>query len=141
DQHDVLACWDFSQGIPTQEIRDRGPRGWDGAFHNLPTRGVRGSRWRGAEQSWRHAPRDYAAVHLHADDLYDCGWETSFEVEIPDGMKSGVYGARLRGGSDQDIVPFYVLPPWGETNAPICFLASTFTYQAYANHARGHVDE
>ncbi|MBV8913537.1 MAG: N,N-dimethylformamidase large subunit [Acetobacteraceae bacterium] len=139
--HEVLAWWDFSERIPTQEVVDRGPNGWHGMFHNLPTRGVRGSRWRGTEMCWRHAPRDYAAVHLHADDLYDCGWETSFEIEIPDGMRSGVYGARLRAGADQDIVPFYVLPPRGTTTAPICFLAASFTYQAYANHARGNVDQ
>ena len=116
------------------------PPGYHGAFQNLPTRGVRGSRWRGAEHCWRHAPRDYAAVHLHADDLYDCGWDTSFEVEIPDGMKSGVYGVRLQAGADYDIIPFYVLPKRGQTTAPIAFLASTFTYQAYANHARSNAD-
>ena len=138
DAQPVLAWWDFSESIPTQDIVDRGPYGWHGAFRNLPTRGVRGSRWRGAEMCWRHAPRDYAAVHLHADDLYDCGWATSLEVAIPDGMRSGVYGVRLRAGADQDIVPFYVLPPRGEVTAPIAYLAATFTYQAYANHARGN---
>ena len=141
DQHEVLAWWDFSERIPTQEIVDRGQHGWHGVFHNLPTRGVRGSRWRGAEMCWRHAPRDYAAVHLHADDLYDCLWETSFEVAIPSGLRSGVYGVRLRAGADQDTIPFYVLPPRGRVTAPVAFLASTFTYQAYANHARGNADE
>ncbi len=140
DAHDVLAWWDFAEGIPTQDLRDRGPSGYHGAFQNLPTRGVRGSRWRGAEHCWRHAPRDYAAVHLHADDLYDCGWDTSFEIEIPDGMKSGIYGVRLQAGADYDIIPFYVLPKRGQTTAPIAFLASTFTYQAYANHTRSNAD-
>ena len=140
----VLAWWDFSEGIGGQGIADRGPHAWHGAFRNLPTRGVRGSRWRGAEMCWRHAPRDYAAVHLHADDLYDCGWGTSFEVDIPPELRSGVYGVRLRAGPDdlpdEDIVPFWVLPPRGTVTAPIAFLASTFTYQAYANHARGNAD-
>ena len=56
-----------------------------GTLRNLPTRAVRGSRWTGEETNWRHAPRHYAAIHFHEDDLYDCGWETDFAVEIPDG--------------------------------------------------------
>jgi len=38
-------------------------------------------------------------------------------------------------------VPIYVLPPKGAVKAPIVFLASTFTYQIYANHRRGNADE
>jgi len=108
---------------------------------NLATRAVRGSRWTGAETNWRHLPRHYAAVHFHEDDLYDCGWETDFTVDIPEGMKSGVYGVRLRCSDVEDIVPTYVLPPAGTTTAPVAFLASTFTYQAYGNHRRGSVDD
>ena len=140
DAHPLIAWWDFSEHIGTQQITDRGPHAWHGAFRNLPTRAVRGSRWRGAEHCWRHAPRDYAAVHLAADDLYDCNWQTSFEIEIPPDLRSGVYGARLRAGADEDIIPFYVLPPRGQATAPIAFLAATFTYQAYANHARNNTD-
>ena len=136
----VIAWWDFSEGVAGHGITDRGPHSWHGAFRNLPTRGVRGSRWGGAEMCWRHAPRDYAAVHLHADDLYDCGWATSLEVVIPAGMRSGVYGVRLRAGADHDIVPIYVLPPRGTATAKICYLAATFTYQAYANHLRKNAD-
>ena len=66
---------------------------------------------------------------------------TDFEVTIPDGMATGVYGVRLRCGGEQDIVPFYVLPPAGVATAPLVFLASTFTYQIYGNHRRGNVDE
>lgn len=136
----LVAWWDLSADIPTDRIVDRGPSAWHGRLRNLPTRAVRGSRWRGAETCWRHAPRDYAAVHFHADDLYDCEWDTSFDIDIFEGMRSGVYGVRLRAGADEDIVPFYVLPPRGTVQAPVAFLASTFTYQAYANHARGNAD-
>ncbi|MGI4950818.1 MAG: N,N-dimethylformamidase beta subunit family domain-containing protein [Janthinobacterium lividum] len=150
----VLAWWDFSHGIDTAEFIDRGPQAWHGRFRNLPGRGVRGSRWRGAETCWRHAPRDYAAVHFHADDLYDCEWATSFEWTIPAALRSGVYGIRLRAAADpeaadpeaadsevaEDTIPVWVLPPRGTVGAPVAFLASTFTYQAYANHARGNAD-
>ena len=40
----------------------------------------------------------------------------------------------------EDIIPFYVLPPRGTVTAPVAFLAPTFTYQAYANHARFNFD-
>ena len=86
-------------------------------------------------------PRHYAAIHFHQDDLYDCGWETDFVFDIPDGMTSGVYGIRLRCGDIEDIVPIYVLPPAGTATAPIVFLASTFTYQIYGNHQRRSVDD
>lgn len=136
---ECLAWWDFSREIPTDHIVDR-EHGLPGRLVNLPTRAVRGSRWTGEEMSWRHMPRHYAAIHFHEDDLYDCGWQSDFAVEIPAGMKSGVYGVRLRCAAVQDIVPFYVLPPAGAATAPIVFLASTFTYQIYGNHRRGNTD-
>ena len=141
DEAECLAWWDFSAEIPTDRIVDRGPHGLHGLLRNLPTRAVRGSRWSGEETSWRHMPRHYAAIHFHEDDLYDCGWETDFTVEIPAGMTSGVYGIRLRCGDIEDIVPIYVLPPAGAATAPIVFLAPTFTYQIYGNHQRGNVDD
>jgi N,N-dimethylformamidase len=137
---DCLAWWDFSADISTARILDRGPHGVHGTLLNLPTRAVAGSHWTGAETNWRHAPRDYAAIHFHEDDLYDCGWGTDFAVEIPDGMPSGVYGVRLRCGEGQDIVPFYVLPAKDAAAKPLLFLASTFTYQVYGNHRRGNAD-
>ena len=138
--HPLVAWWDFSADIGTETFADRGPHGWHGTFANLPTRGVRGSRWRGAETCWRHAPRDYAAVHLHADDLYDCRWPTAFEWQVPADLPSGVYGIRLRAEGHEDTIPVWILPPRGTVTAPVAFLASTFTYQAYANHARGNAD-
>jgi len=138
---DLFAWWDFSTDIPTDRISDRGQHALHGTLRNLPTRAVCGSRWSGQETNWRHASRDYAAIHFHEDDLYDCAWQTDFAVEIPPGMQNGLYGVRLRCGDTQDIVPIYVLPPRGTATAPIAVLASTFTYQIYANHQRGNVDD
>jgi N,N-dimethylformamidase len=137
-QQGLVAWWDFSHGIETQEIVDQGPFRLRGTLVNVPTRAVCGARWSGNEMAWRHAPRDYAAIHFHEDDLYDCGWESDFELEIPAGTKSGVYGLRLRLQGAEDILPFYVLAPRGRPQAKVCFLASSFTYQAYGNHARGN---
>jgi N,N-dimethylformamidase len=138
---DLIGGWDFSRGISGIGIEDIGPHGLHGALVNLPTRAVMGARWSGREQCWRHAPRDYAAIHFHEDDLYDCGWQTDFRFEIPEGFRSGVYGIRLQCGAVEDIVPVYVRPKLGQPQARIAFLASTFTYQVYANHARGNYDD
>lgn len=132
----TMAQWDFSVGIDTDVIDGTHP----GYLVNLPTRGIRGSRWTGTEMDWKHAPGEYAAIHFHADDLYDAEWETDFTIELPDGLRSGVYGVRLRCGSHHDIIPIFVLPPRGQVTAPVAYLAATFTYQAYANHARFNFD-
>lgn len=140
DARDLVAWWDFSVGIDTQGILDRGPSGLCGRLVNLPTRAVRGSRWTGAAMNWREAPRHYAAIHFHEDDLHDCGWQADFALTVPEGTPSGVYGLKLTQGAAQDVIPFYVLPAKEGPKARVCFLASTFTYQAYANHARGNCD-
>src|SRR3546814_18695476 len=88
---------------------------------------------------WRHAPEDYAAVHFHSDDLYDCGWETDFAFTVPDGMPSGVYGARLRCAGHEDVIPFYVRPAFGRPNAKVLFIGSTYTFPASAHHPRGRL--
>ncbi|MEI7712647.1 MAG: N,N-dimethylformamidase beta subunit family domain-containing protein [Rhodospirillales bacterium] len=136
----VLAAWDFSRDIPTQTIADTGPHACHGRLINVPTRAVVGTGWTGAEMCWRHAPRDYAAIHFHADDLGDCGWQPSFRWEVPDDMPSGAYALHLTCEGGEDFLPLYILPKRNGPFAPIAFLASTFTYQAYANHARGNAD-
>ncbi len=133
----VVASWDFSIGVETDRIAGTHA----GHLVNLPTRGIRGARWTGAEMDWKHAPRDYAAIHFHADDLYDAGWATDFTVTLPAGFRSGIYGIRLRCEGHEDIIPFFALPPRGTVTAPIAYLAATFTYQAYAGHARFNVDD
>jgi N,N-dimethylformamidase len=133
----AVASWDFSVGIDTDRIGGTHP----GHLVNLPTRGIRGAFWTGAEMHWKHAPRDYAAIHFHADDLYDAEWKTDFTIAIPPDWRSGVYGVRLRAEGLEDIIPFFVLPPRGTVTAPVAYLAATFTYQAYANHARFNFDD
>ncbi|QKC66462.1 N,N-dimethylformamidase large subunit [Mesorhizobium loti] len=137
---DILAFWDFGIDIPTSHIRDKGPLRLDGLLHNLPARAVRGSRWSGQEMCWRHALDEYAAIHFHEDDLYDCGWETDFCFDIPRDLPSGVYGIRLRCENAEDIIPFFVRPAQDAPKAQVAVLFSTFTYLAYANHPRGNFD-
>ena len=136
----ILARWDFSRGIDTQRIEDTGPHGCHGRLINLPTRAVAGAFWSGAEHCWRHAPADYAAIHFHAGDLGDCGWSADFTWTVPDDLPSGSYVFHVTTEGGEDRIPFYVLPKRQGPHAKIAFLASTFTYQAYANHARDGLD-
>ncbi|WP_374449042.1 N,N-dimethylformamidase beta subunit family domain-containing protein [Stella sp.] len=138
---ELLAWWDFARGIDTQAVEDAGPGRFAGELVNLPTRAVCGSLWTGEEHCWRHKPRHYAAIHFHSDDLGDAGWATDFTVEVPADMKSGAYGVRLRTAGYEDVIPFYVVPPRGRATAPVAFLASTFTFQVYANYMRFNCDD
>ncbi len=136
----LLAGWDFAQGIGGSAVTDTGPQRCHGAAVNLPTRGVVGARWTGAETCWRHAPQDYAAIHFHEDDLEDCAWPASFDFMVATGLRSGCYLLHLSCPAGEDWLPFYVLPPRDGPRAAVAFLAATFTYLAYANHARGNAD-
>ena len=136
----LLAGWDFSRGIDGLDVVDVGPHRLGGRLVNLPTRAVTGARWTGDEMCWRHAPREYAAIHFHDDDLHDAGWATDFEFTVPADLPSGAYVMRLAADGHADELPFYVRPARGRPGAAVLFIASTYTYQAYANHARGSTD-
>jgi len=129
----IVAAWDFARGIGTDAILDVGPHSLHGHTVNLPSRGCKGHNWSGTEQSWRHAPQEYGAIHFHEDDLYDADWDTDFEYVVPTDLRSGVYAARLRVDGDESYVNFFVRPPKGTTTSKLAFLASTVTYMAYAN--------
>jgi N,N-dimethylformamidase len=135
------ANWNFSTGIDTQKITDRTGNGHDGILVNLPTRGVTGPSWRGKHLRWSDAPNDYDAIHFHSDDLHDMQWETDFSWTIPVDLPSGIYAARVTcAGNGEDFLPFFVLPAQDSPKASVAFLASTFTFLAYANSHHGYED-
>ena len=134
---DLLAAWDFSLGISTDRITDRGPNRLHGRLVNLPTRGVPGRRWNGEAHDWTRRPEHYGAIHFHDDDLYDCGWETDFSFTVPADLRSGVYAVRLSAGTEEYYVPFAVRAPRGKPAAPVAFLLPTASYMAYANNRFG----
>ncbi len=130
---EALGAWDFSRGIDGETVSDLSPRQQHGRTVNLPTRAVTGHDWTGEFLSWRERPEQYGAIHFHDDDLADAGWEADFSLEVPSGMASGVYAARLATETGADYVPFVVRPRVGEARAPIAFVVSSATYTAYAN--------
>ncbi|WP_172374643.1 N,N-dimethylformamidase beta subunit family domain-containing protein [Mesorhizobium sp. NZP2234] len=137
---ELLAAWDFSQGIDSSRVVDVGPGKHHGLLVNQPMRAVVGAKWSGREVCWRHAPRDYAAIHFHDDDLEDSQWQPSFTWTVPEDMPSGAYAFQLTCRAGEDWLPFYILPKREGPFAPIAFLAPTFTYQAYANDRRSGAD-
>ncbi|QCI66304.1 N,N-dimethylformamidase beta subunit family domain-containing protein [Phreatobacter stygius] len=136
---DALALWDFSGAIDEQRFPERLGHG-DGVLVNVPTRAVRGSNWDGSELCWRHAPAHYGAIHFHDDDLADCQWEPGASFAIPPDLESGIYALEVQNAQGRDTIPFFVLPARDGPKKPIAVLASTFTYLAYANHARGNFE-
>lgn len=134
----LLAAWDFSRDMMHTWVTDSVDASRRLELVNLPGRAVRSSSWTGRHMDWKVAPQDYAAMHFHADDLIDCGWDTSLNLTIPEDMPSGVYGLVLKNAAGSDTIPFYVTPPKAGPKARILVLASTLTYVAYANHARGN---
>jgi N,N-dimethylformamidase len=129
----LVAAWDFSEGIDGDTASDMGPNGLDGRFVNLPLRAVKGRGWSGAEQSWRHALRDYAAVHFHSDDLGDAGWPASATLALPPDLASGCYLVEVAGEAGCDTLPIFVTAARPGAAARLAWLAPTFTYLAYVN--------
>jgi N,N-dimethylformamidase beta subunit-like, C-terminal/Concanavalin A-like lectin/glucanases superfamily len=129
----IVAAWDFSLDIPSQQILDVSPNRLHGRLVNMPARAMKGYNWSGDEHDWKHAPSQYGAIHFHDDDLYDAGWEADFTLTIPNDMPSAVYAARLKAGADSDYVPFVVRPARQRPSANVLLLLPTASYMAYAN--------
>lgn len=129
--HNLVAWWDFSDGISSNHVRDRGPLNLHGVTVNAPTRAVTGHNWSGRHVDWRQAPHEYGAIYFHHDDLADAAWPADFRIRIPKGIRSGVYGARCTSTSGIDCIPFIVTPT--TPTSRIAVVLPTYTYQAYAN--------
>ena len=137
------AAWDFSTGLGHtgvqrfRHVEDIGPHHWHGRCVNHPTRAVTSHTWDSNEMDFRHAPKEYAAVHFHRDDMTDCAWKPQAKVEIPVDLPSGVYALRLKSSSKNgevvDRVPFVVRPPRDRATAPLLLILPTNSYLAYAN--------
>jgi N,N-dimethylformamidase len=93
-------------------------------------------------------PEQYGAIHFHSDDLYDCGWEPAFEVEIPAGLRSGAYAVHVSCGAgedatEEDYITFFVRPPRAADSSnprpKVALLIPTASYLAYAND-HSHLD-
>lgn len=132
----IVAVWDLSRDFSSDIITDISPNKLHGTLVNMPARGMTGHNWTGKETDYRNAPKEYGAVYFHDDDLEDAQWDVGFTLTIPEGMRSGIYAARLTAGEgegNEDHIPFFVRPKKGSSTAPIAFLVPTNSYLAYAN--------
>ena len=129
----LIAAWDFARDFSSAKVTDASSHGLYGQTINMPARAMTGHNWTGTEINFNRAPAEYGAIYFHDDDLEDAGWEMDFELAVPEGLRSGVYAARLRTDGGEDYVPFFVRPKRGTSSAPVLLLASTATYMAYAN--------
>jgi N,N-dimethylformamidase len=137
DASSLVAAWDFSANQASLVVADAGARALHARCVNLPTRAVTGRGWSGREVDFRHVPDEYTAIHFHADDLEDARWDVDFEWSVPEGLRSGVYAARLEAGGLVDHIPFVVRPSAQAPRAPVLVLLPTLTYLAYANERVG----
>jgi N,N-dimethylformamidase len=128
----TLAAWDFSVDIESDRITDTSPKKLHGKTWNFPMRAVTGHDWTSLEMDYRRARSQYGAIYFHDDDLDDARWEVGFELQVPTGMKSGLYAARLRTSTHEDYVPFVVRPKKGSPTSKVALLIPTFSYLAYA---------
>jgi len=130
---ELIAAWNPAKDIIGTSLPDEGPNELNGTNINQPTKAVCGANWDGTEVAFRLLPEHYGAIAYHEDDLEDCHWSVDFSYEIPAGMPSGLYAARMSAGKSIEYVPFYVRPAKGAPVSPVVYLAPTNTYLAYAN--------
>ncbi len=138
---EVVASWDFSIGIGTQEISDVSGHGHHGELFQNPTRGVCGHLWDGSVQNYLINPDHYGAIHFHEDDITDACWEDTVSLNVPDDLPSGQYALKIEQGASEDYVPFFVRAPEGKPGSKVAYLASTATYLAYANQRLGFTND
>ncbi|MHA6628019.1 N,N-dimethylformamidase beta subunit family domain-containing protein [Pseudonocardia sichuanensis] len=112
-------------------VPDRGGLTGGATVRHLPTRGVPGPFWAGAETDFRRSPAEFDALHLHDDDLADAGWAPDLRWTVPADLPSGVYALRTSADGDVDRIPFVVTP--ARHDAPVLVVLPTWTYLAYAN--------
>ena len=107
-RQDLVAAWDFSRDVHVSRVSDLGANELHATAVNMPARAVTGYNWSGQEIDFKRSPAEYGAIHFHGDDLEDAAWRTDFTLEVPQSLRSGIYAARLRGGDQEDHIPFFV---------------------------------
>jgi N,N-dimethylformamidase len=148
-QLNPLALWNLTEDgarnwiVGTAQVADLSGHGCNGILVNLPATAVTGHNFdipydeNQGTPDFHDVPTKYNAVYFHEDDMEDAGWTTSFVWRVPPTIeKSGVYAARVaRSGQPNDLsyyIPF-VIGPRPDSDAPLLFIAPTFTWVAYAN--------
>ena len=128
----TVAAWDPSIAPGSDTVVDTGPNKLNGKTFNQPGRMMTGPFWSTRGHGTDTPTPQHDAVHFHADDVGDLGWEPTLRLDLPDDLPSGVYAIRLSAADEFMHIPIFVRP--AVPGARVAFLASTNTYLAYANH-------
>ena len=132
----LIGCWSFEEKMSSQLVVDTSDQAHHGQLLQTPVRAARGPSWSGQFFQAEQAPEQYNAIHFHADDLTDAGWEDVIAWQIPENLPSGQYALRVdytneSGTTSCDHVPFFVRA--SRPAHPVVYLAPTASYLAYAN--------
>ncbi len=110
---DLVAAWDFPQGLPadgshTDQVPDVG-----GSFHahcvNAPMRAVPGHRGSIAGDIGT-TPESNGAIHLIERRPDPERWKSRIVLPVPQTLQAGFYAVRLRASNVEEFVPFVVSP-------------------------------
>lgn len=129
----AIARWDFVARAATVEVPDTSGNGFHGTTVNRPGRLMAGHNFSGRTSNPLEQPDEFNAVHFHEDDLADAGWKPAFHFQVPEGLRSGIYAAKITGEGHEDHIPFVVRASRGQPRAAVAFLLPTVSYMAYAN--------
>ena len=137
----LIACWPLDEERG-QEVHDLSGHGRNGQIINRGTWMVGGPSFdattvpRFSNYEPQKDPRRGHGLRLAADDLYDCGWETSHSWTVPVNARSGIYVGRLHFERDKKPqvyeVTFIVRKSDTLPKAPVVVLCSSNTWQAYS---------
>ncbi|MBS0210059.1 MAG: LamG domain-containing protein [Planctomycetes bacterium] len=136
----LLACWPLDEDRGCA-VHDSGPHGRDGQIVNHATWMIGGPAFLPAVARYDRYepaldPRRGHGLRLACDDLYDCAWQATHQVEVPASAKSGLYAVRARFTSDGKTflrqASVVVKPAARAKKAPIAFLFATNTWKAYS---------
>ncbi|MCU1492888.1 MAG: hypothetical protein JWO62_652 [Acidimicrobiaceae bacterium] len=129
----VLARWEFGDAESLATVVDTTGSGRHGRLLQAPTLGVTPPPSLAGTIATPPIGPPYATVHLHRDDLEDCGWPATHRISVPSSARSGFYSLSMRSQDGDIELPFVVTP---STSPQVLLLAPTYTWQAYANLGR-----
>lgn len=110
---DLLAAWDFSQGLAADGLHTDQVPDVLGSFHahcaNAPTRAVPAHRGSTAGDVGT-SPESYGAIRLVERRPDPQRWKSQFVLPVPRTLKAGFYAVRLRASNVEEFIPFVVSP-------------------------------
>ncbi len=133
-----LAAWDFAAGIDSADVLDAGPQGCTGAWSTCRPAAMVGARWTGARDllaacAAATTPR---SISMPTTSTIAAGSRISRWTDPGRICRSGAYALHLACDGRRGLAAVLrAAAARGAASRRVAFLASTFTYQAYANHA------